>query len=87
MFGIVKTLVGYFAASVSQRFDVENPVRAAGAGVFLFFLPPVFLLGVVAGAAGRGAGFRSAADAGIGGFERAVAVPLYHILDKLKITG
>ncbi len=25
MFGIVKTLVGYFAASVSQRFDVENP--------------------------------------------------------------
>src|SRR3712207_2785872 len=25
MFGIVKTLVGYFAASVSMRFDVDNP--------------------------------------------------------------
>src|SRR5579872_1371342 len=24
MYGIVKTLVGYFAASVSQRFNVEN---------------------------------------------------------------
>ena len=26
MYGIVKTLVGYFAASVSMRFDVQNPV-------------------------------------------------------------
>ena len=26
MFGIVKTLVGYFAASVSMRFDVDNPL-------------------------------------------------------------
>src|ERR1700720_471391 len=26
MFGIVNTLVGYFAASVSQRFDVENSI-------------------------------------------------------------
>src|SRR6266705_901727 len=26
MFGIVKTLVGYFAASVSQRFNLDNAV-------------------------------------------------------------
>ena len=28
MFGIVKTLVGYFAASMSQRFDVAKSVGA-----------------------------------------------------------
>lgn len=36
MFGIVKTLVGYFAASVSQRFDVENPVVRLVLGFFFF---------------------------------------------------
>src|SRR5271169_5368553 len=37
MFGIVKTLVGYFVASVSQRLEVENtPVR--------FFLALLFFL-------------------------------------------
>ena len=29
MFGIVKTLVGYFAGSVSLRFDVENSLSAS----------------------------------------------------------
>ena len=33
MFGIVKTLVGYFVATVSQRFDVETP----GARLLLAF--------------------------------------------------
>src|SRR6478672_341502 len=38
MFGIVKTLVGYFAASMSQRFDVQNPwVRMVLSFFFFFF--------------------------------------------------
>src|SRR5258708_7708537 len=38
MFGIVKTLVGYFAATVSQRFDVRNAgVRGVLAFFFYFF--------------------------------------------------
>src|SRR4030081_2386401 len=37
MFGIVKTLVGYFAASVSQRFDVDNPFIQFVLGFFFFF--------------------------------------------------
>src|SRR5277367_4404699 len=38
MFGIVKTLVGYFAGSVSQRFEVENSwVRLILAFFFFFF--------------------------------------------------
>src|SRR5580658_9242085 len=38
MFGIVKTLVGYFAGSVSQRFEVQNSwVRLIIAFFFFFF--------------------------------------------------
>ena len=58
MFGIVKTLVGYFAASMSQRFDVQNPWVRLVLSFFLFLLPPVFLLGAGARAAGRSAGIR-----------------------------
>src|SRR5229473_6184357 len=37
MFGIVKTLVGYFAASMSQRVDVESSVMRLVLGFFFFF--------------------------------------------------
>ena len=38
MFGIVKTLVGYFAASVGVRLDVEHPaIRFVLAFFFFFF--------------------------------------------------
>ena len=63
MFGIVKTLVGYFAASVSQRFDVDNSHGAPGPGVLFFLFPPILLLGAGAGAAGRSAQLRPSADA------------------------
>ena len=36
MYGIVKTLVGYFAASVGMRFDVENPVITFILGFFFY---------------------------------------------------
>src|SRR5579875_3523552 len=37
MYGITKTLVGYFAASVSQRFNVDNSVIRAVLCFFFFF--------------------------------------------------
>ena len=43
--GITKTLVGYFAASVSMRFNVDNPVDTAGAVFFLLHFSCVFVLG------------------------------------------
>ena len=53
MFGIVKTLVGYFAASVSQRFDVENPVVRLVLGFFFFFFHQFFYWVLIARAVGR----------------------------------
>ena len=42
MFGIVKTLVGYFAASVSMRFDVDNATLRFFLGFFFFFFHQFF---------------------------------------------
>src|SRR5229473_1448417 len=42
MFGIVKTLVGYFAASVGMRFDVENPVITFILGFFFYVFHQFF---------------------------------------------
>src|SRR6202451_4662161 len=42
MYGIVKTLVGYFAASVSLRFDVQNPVVTFILSFFFYFFHQFF---------------------------------------------
>jgi rod shape-determining protein MreD len=87
MFGIVKTLVGYFAASVSQRFNVENTgVRMVL--TFFFFLFHEFFYWVLARALlGQALAFELERTFVEAILNAVVAVPLYHILDKLKITG
>ena len=42
MFGIVKTLVGYFAASVSQRFDVDSALVRGVLALFFYFFHQFF---------------------------------------------
>ena len=42
MYGIVKTLVGYFAASVGMRFDVQNPVVTFILAFFFYFFHQFF---------------------------------------------
>lgn len=87
MFGIVKTLVGYFVASVSQRFDVENPaVRLILAFIFFFFHQ--FLHWVLTRALlGQQLEFDVQQNLMSGVLNSAVALPLFRILDKLKETG
>ena len=63
MYGIVKTLVGYFAASVSMRFDVQNPVVTFILAFFFYFFHQFFYWVLVARSAGRDAGLRCAANA------------------------
>lgn len=87
MFGIVKTLVGYFAASVSQRFDVENSVVRLVLGFFFFFFHQFFYWVLSRALLGEALDFEPQQTMVVAVLNAAVAVPLYHILDKLKVTG
>jgi len=84
MFGIVKTLVGYFAASIGMRFDVEHFVIRFLLGLF-FFLFHQFLYWALARALlGQQVPIDVRQTFFMGLLNAAVAVSLFHILDKLK---
>jgi rod shape-determining protein MreD len=86
MYGLVKTLVGYFAASVSTRFEVDNTwVRVVLACLFLL-LPKIFYLVLSNAVLGETFAFEPQQTLVLAALNAAVAAPLYHLLDKLKIT-
>src|ERR1035441_8659451 len=84
MFGIVKTLVGYFAASVGVRLDVEHGLIRLLLG-FFFYLFHQFLYWVMARALlGQQLTFDWQRTAMLAGLNAVVGVALFHLLDKLK---
>lgn len=84
MFGLIKTLVGYFAASVGLRFDVEH-VLIRFVLAFFFFLFHQFFYWVLARALlGLVLGFDVQQQVIVGLLNAAVGISLYHFLDKLK---
>ncbi len=86
MFGIVKTLVGYFAASASQRFDVQNPLVRLVLGFFFFFFHQFFYWVLSRALLGESLDFDPQQTIVLGMLNAVVGVPLYHILDKLRIV-
>ena len=86
MFGIVKTLVGYFAASMSQRFDVQNPFVRLVLGFFFFFFHQFLYWVLIRALLGEALEFDLQRTLVVAVLNAIVAVPLYHILDKLKVT-
>lgn len=87
MFGITKTLVGYFAASVSMRFNVENSFIRLVLCFFFFFFH-AFLYWVMRRALlGQLVPFDPQETLIYGGLNAAVAVPLFLVLDKMKFSG
>jgi rod shape-determining protein MreD len=87
LFGIVKTMVGYFAASVSQRFDVGNPALRFLL-CFFFFLFHQFFQWVLSRALLGQVWSLHPTQAVIVAFLNAlVAVPLFLVLDRLKEEG
>jgi len=87
MYGIVKTLVGYFAASVSQRFDVENPILIAILTFFFYFFHEFFYWVLTRALLGEMANFDTQQKIIFGLLNAAVSLPLFHVLDKLKVSA
>ncbi len=84
MFGIVKTLIGYFAASVSQRFDVENPAIRLILGFFFFLFHQFFYWVLASALLGQQMTFDIAQTLVLAVLNGAVALPIYLLLDKLR---
>jgi rod shape-determining protein MreD len=87
MYGIVKTLVGYFAANVSLRFDVENPLITFILGFFFYVFHQFFFWVLSRALLGEVVNFDPQQTLIFGLLNAAVAVPLFHLLDKLKVTA
>lgn len=87
MFGIVKTLVGYFAATASVRFDVDNPVVRFMLGFFFYFFHQFLYWVLTQALLSQEAGFSLQQVLVLGLMNGAVAVPLFHVLDKLLGRG
>jgi rod shape-determining protein MreD len=87
MFGIVKTLVGYFAASVSMRFDVENPLVTFILSFFFYFFHQFFYWVLARALLGEAMLFDTQQTLLFGLLNAVVALPLFRILDKLKVAG
>ena len=84
LYGIAKTLTGYFAASLSQRFDVDNPALRLVATFFLFILHQALFWVLAVGLLGRQLQFQAPQTVIYAFLNSLVAVPLYLILDRLK---
>ena len=84
MFGIVKTLVGYFAASVSMRFDVDNPLIQFVLSFFFFVFHQFFYWVLARALLGQQMDFLVQQTLLFGLLNAGVALPLFMVLDKIK---
>lgn len=86
MYGITKTLVGYFAASVSLRFNVESPVMRLVLCFFFYFFHAFFYWIMRRALLGQIVPFDPQDTLVHGILNSAVALPLFAMLDRLKLS-
>lgn len=84
LFGIIKTLVGYFAASVGMRFDVDHPFLRLLLALFFFFFHQFLYWAMARTLLGQQVNFEPQRTLGLGLLNAIVALALFHFLDKLK---
>ena len=84
MFGIVKTLVGYFAASVGLRIDVEQGLIRLLLIFFFYFFHQFFYWVMARALLSQQIAFDPARNAMLGVLNAVVGVALFHFLDKLR---
>jgi rod shape-determining protein MreD len=86
MYGITKTLVGYFAASVSQRFNVGNSFIRLILCFFFYCFHEFFYWVMRRALLEQLVPFDTQKELLHGVFNIAVALPLYLILDRMKVS-
>ena len=84
MFGIVKTLVGYFAASVGMRIDVEHSAIRFLLTLFFYFFHQLLYWVLARGLLGRQIPFEIQRTIVLGLLNAVVGVTLFHFLDRLR---
>lgn len=85
MFGIAKTLVGYSVAWASLRMDVDRSrIRLGLAFVFYVFHQWIYWF-IGASLLGQPLTFHFLETLALGVLNAGIAVPLYHVLDRLKV--
>jgi rod shape-determining protein MreD len=87
MYGIVKTLVGYFAASVGLRFDVDHAFIRLLLGFFFFFFHQFFSWVLARALLGQQVDFDLQRTLVLGILNAIVALFLFHFLDRLRETS
>ena len=87
MFGIVKTLVGYFAASVGVRLDVDNGLMRLLLSFFFFVFHQFFYWVMARALLAQQVTFELQKTLLIGLLNAVVGVSLFHFLDKLRETA
>jgi rod shape-determining protein MreD len=86
MYGIVKTLVGYFSASVGLRFDVDHVFIRLLLGFFFFFFHQFFSWVLARALLGQQVDFDLQRTLVLGILNAIVALFLFHFLDRLRET-
>ena len=84
MLGIVNTLVGYFAASVGLRLDVEHPLIRLLLAFFFFLFHQFFYWLMVRALLGQQLAFEAQKTLVLGLLNAVVGISLFHFLDKLR---
>jgi rod shape-determining protein MreD len=84
MFGITKTIIGYVAASVGLRLDVDHPLIRLVLGFFFFVFHHFIFWALSRGLLGQTMIFETQRTLVLGLLNAIVAVSLFHFLDKLK---
>jgi len=87
MYGITKTLVGYFAASVNQRFNVESTAIRVVLCFFFFFFHAFFYWLMRRALLGQVVPFDPREVFVNGALNSAVALPLFLVLDRLRLPA
>jgi len=87
MFGIVKTLVGYFAASVGVRLDVDHSLLRLAMSFFFYVFHQFFYWVMARALLGQQQlVFEWGKTLALGALNAIVAVALYRFLDRLRET-